>query len=231
MKKKNYLALLTLCSFALLTACSQTEKTTEVADPVSSSVQSSVSNSSSTASTEASSAAAETEASSSVEKAPLDEAAREQYAAVIHERAAYDSYNVYTFTDVDGNGSQEMLVGFELEGGEVMVTALYYLKDGQPELFKESKEALSGGSASTLTIFKGGTLLYVEGLTDSDDWTATTYRLKADNSDVEEIKTTSFQMSNTRKMVETLDLAQVEELDTKTLTWSPFEEMESASAS
>lgn len=205
MKKKNIMkkfkCIIGLLSCAaILTACGT--KTDNVK-----STSSTKAKTSQTSSSTKPSSSTETQSSSSEEPQKSDE---ELYADII---ASYpNEYRVgkHTFYDIDGNGTDEMIVG-----NGSFAYALYYLENGVPTELVSSNVSSVGGVRQGFSIYKNGQVSYMDISSFNREGTITDYQLKSDNTGVDIIKELDY------KIGETADdgLQDVETLDYSTLTW------------
>ena len=135
--------------------------------------------------------------------------------------------NLYAFYDIDGNGTKELLTGYDFKGQNYLA-AIYYLKQGVSTYLAQSRVASAGGSREVTTIYTDGTVFYAQWHSLSPDAKGYLYQLKSDNSGIDVLKEADFQItgvdSNSEKSVGSVfGLASKKELDLSSLRWKDIE--------
>jgi len=80
------------------------------------------------------------------------------YSKVIKEYQGYRETYYYALHDIDGNGTEELLLGGEQWGGEVDLLGVYTIQSGVAVPQEEFNIWGEGGSISPSWIFKNGTI-------------------------------------------------------------------------
>lgn len=204
--KKQFILMMATASL-LLTACNQAKP--KPSDKASGSTAPSSSQTSSSSST------------------ATESASQELYQAVLDQYQANGQYGQYAFYDLDKNGTDELLLGQDLNG-EPYLGLLYYLKGQEPTALSEADVASGGGHRSSLTIYQDGQIIYESLSSYNGDGSATLYKLKADNTQIEEVQTASTQVGQTTAE-DALGLTGQAKLDLKGLTWQKFDSQAVAS--
>lgn len=134
---------------------------------------------------------------------------------------------IYTFYDIDKNGTDELITGHH-SNGAYYLAAVYYLNQGTSTYLAQSKVASVGGSRESATIYTDGTVFYAQWHSLSPDAKGYLYQLKSDNSGIDVLKEADFQItgvdSNSEKSVGSVfGLASKKELDLSSLRWKDIE--------
>lgn len=87
----------------------------------------------------------------------------------------------YAFTDIDGNGTDELITA-RIYAGSVYPEAIYYLQHGVPTYLARTYVAGGGGRRENFTIYTDGTVEWDEWSSGSGGGTAYLYQLAGDNS-------------------------------------------------
>ena len=141
---------------------------------------------------------------------------------------------IYTFYDIDKNGTNELITGHHSDGAYYLA-AIYYLNQGTSTYLAQSKVASAGGSRESATIYTDGTVFYAQWHSLSPDAKGYLYRLRSDNSGIDVLKEADFQIagvdSNSEKSVDSVfGLASKKEIDLASLTWKDIESYQSKSS-
>ena len=141
---------------------------------------------------------------------------------------------IYTFYDIDKNGTNELITGHHSDGAYYLA-AIYYLNQGTSTYLAQSKVASAGGSRESATIYTDGTVFYAQWHSLSPDAKGYLYRLRSDNSGIDVLKEADFQIagvdSNSEKSVDSVfGLASKKEVDLASLTWKDIESYKSISS-
>lgn len=135
--------------------------------------------------------------------------------------------NLYAFYDIDGNGTKELLTGYDFKGQNYLA-AIYYLKQGVSTYLAQSRVASAGGSREVTTIYTDGTVFYAQWHSLSPDAKGYLYQLKSDNSGVEVLKEADFQIAGVDPNSESgqhtvFGTGSKKELDLSSLKWKDIE--------
>ena len=141
---------------------------------------------------------------------------------------------IYTFYDIDKNGTNELITGHHSDGAYYLA-AIYYLNQGASTYLAQSKVASAGGSRESATIYADGTVFYAQWHSLSPDAKGYLYQLRSDNSGIDVLKEADFQIagvdSNSEKSAASVfGLASKKELDLSSLTWKDIESYQSKSS-
>ena len=141
---------------------------------------------------------------------------------------------IYTFYDIDKNGTNELITGHHSDGAYYLA-AIYYLNQGTSTYLAQSKVASAGGSRESATIYADGTVFYAQWHSLSPDAKGYLYQLRSDNSGIDVLKEADFQIagvdSNSEKSAASVfGLASKKELDLSSLTWKDIESYQSKSS-
>lgn len=87
----------------------------------------------------------------------------------------------YAFSDIDGNGTAELITA-RIYAGSVYPEAIYYLQNGVSTYLARSYVAGGGGRRESFTVYTDGTIEWDEWSSGSGGGTAYLYQLAPDNS-------------------------------------------------
>ena len=141
---------------------------------------------------------------------------------------------IYTFYDIDKNGTNELITGHHSDGAYYL-EAIYYLNQGTSTYLAQSKVASAGGSRESATIYTDGTVFYAQWHSLSPDAKGYLYRLRSDNSGIDVLKEADFQIagvdSNSEKSVDSVfGLASKKEVDLSSLKWKDIEDYQATTS-
>ena len=134
---------------------------------------------------------------------------------------------IYTFYDIDKNGTNELITGHHSDGAYYLA-AIYYLNQGTSTYLAQSKVASAGGSRESATIYTDGTVFYAQWHSLSPDAKGYLYQLKSDNSGVDVLKEADFQIAGVDPNSESgqhtvFGTGSKKELDLSSLKWKDIE--------
>ena len=223
MKRKVIASLVMLLAMTLLSACQQKKAATTQSEAPSSSQSSSQSSSNSSTTSKSSSSSSSTVASSSETRQSSTPSDEELYASTL-EKVAADTEpgyaTIYTFYDIDGNGTDELLTGYRDNEGKPFLLAIYYLKNGVSTYLSRSYVAGSGGNREATSIHTDGKVYFVQWQAMPGWGTAYLYQLRPDNSGYDIVRQEEFGMSQGQQMHDFRE--GTSELDLTRLTWKDF---------
>jgi len=141
---------------------------------------------------------------------------------------------MYTFYDIDKNGTNELLTGYQFDGAYYLA-AIYYLNQGISTYLAQSKVASAGGSRESATIYTDGTVFYAQWHSLSPDAKGYLYRLRSDNSGIDVLKEADFQIagvdSNSERGQHTVfGTGSKKELDLSSLKWKDIEDYQATTS-
>ena len=134
---------------------------------------------------------------------------------------------IYTFYDIDKNGTNELITGHHSDGAYYLA-AIYYLNQGTSTYLAQSKVASAGGSRESATIYTDGTVFYAQWHSLSPDAKGYLYRLRSDNSGIDVLKEADFQIAGVDPNSESgqhtvFGTGSKKELDLSSLKWKDIE--------
>ena len=134
---------------------------------------------------------------------------------------------IYTFYDIDKNGTNELITGHH-SNGVYYLAAVYYLNQGTSTYLAQSKVASVGGSRESATIYTDGTVFYAQWHSLSPDAKGYLYQLRSDNSGVDVLKEADFQIAGVDPNSESgqhtvFGTGSKKELDLSSLKWKDIE--------
>ncbi|MEW4353405.1 hypothetical protein AB1I63_00655 [Streptococcus pneumoniae] len=132
---------------------------------------------------------------------------------------------VYGYYDINHDGVNELFIGTRGTDGQIYVTELYYLNNGQPNRIAESFVASGGGARSGFIVYEDGSIVSMVWSSASGLGTVTHYRLpsggQGNASVVSEIA--DYQViGNSQKVSDILEIT-ASELSLPTIIWNNFE--------
>ena len=224
MKSKVIVGLVTLSAMLLLAGCQHRQGSSAQSEaPSSSQTSSQSSTTSSTTSQSSKSSSSSTVASSSETRQISTPSDEELYASTL-EKVAADTEpghaTIYTFYDIDGNGTDELLTGYRDNEDKPFLLAIYYLKNGVSTYLSRSYVAGSGGNREATSIHTDGKVYFVQWQAMPGWGTAYLYQLRPDNSGYDVVRQEEFDMSQGQQMPDFRE--GTSELDLTRLTWKDF---------
>lgn len=131
---------------------------------------------------------------------------------------------VYTFYDIDDNGTAELLTGHLSTPSGYYLAAIYYLNQGVSTYLAQSRVALAGGSRESATIYTDGTVFYACWHSLHSEADGYLYKLRSDNTGFDIEKEGEFQVAGVkpddeRSANSIFGLGSKTPLDLTSLTW------------
>lgn len=214
---RKSIAGLLLASSLALTACSQ--QASEDTSQTSSGKKPTISQTASTSTAEAKSSSS-TQAKTQEKKA--------DYSAVLDgyrntksygDLTFYGDYTQYATYDIDGNGTEELLMAAG-DSSAPYVGVIGYMADGQPELLDEAYVASSGGHRSSLQFYPDGSIVLANWESGTGEGQGRLYELTDDGVNL--VQETDFSMRNGDDPTALFDLSE-SPVDVRTLDldWKP----------
>lgn len=105
---------------------------------------------------------------------------------------------VYTFYDIDDNGTAELLTGHLSTNGDYYLAAIYYLNQGVSTYLAQSRVALAGGSRESAMIYTDGTVFYACWHSLHSEANGYLYKLRSDNTGFDIEKEGEFQVAGVK---------------------------------
>ncbi|MTB65056.1 hypothetical protein GGG87_08615 [Streptococcus sp. zg-86] len=128
----------------------------------------------------------------------------------------------YTFLDVNQDGQNELLVGSSGENQQIFPVALYYLENKTPNLLAEGFVAGHGGARNAFTIYQNGDVVTASWSSGTGAGTATLYQFSTNSPQPKQGNQTEFQLGQD-KLDQLFGKSKAEELDLTALNWASFE--------
>jgi hypothetical protein len=126
----------------------------------------------------------------------------------------------YTFTDLNQDGVDELLVSNQYTGNKLYVSAIYYLKGQKAELLHTAYTAAVGGYRSSLDLFDNGQIIYATWQSVSPDRELTLYSLG--KGEAKEEKKATIQIGGDQTAEQALGIS-AKQLDLTKLDWKTFD--------
>lgn len=125
----------------------------------------------------------------------------------------------YLFYDINGDGVDELFIGYTSNGNPFAVVA-YYLDGKTPKILHQSYVAEAGGARSAFSIFKGGLLYTVEYSSGTGNGEAKVYRLEKNGGSLTPIKSIAFK--EMKFQLSDLGLHKEDMIDLSSMDWQLF---------
>lgn len=129
----------------------------------------------------------------------------------------------YAYYDIDGNGQDELFSGRYWEStGTVEFAALYYDNNGVADYLAQSYVASSGGYREAANIYTDGTIITAKWMSTGTEMEDTQYQLRADNSGIDTIKSTTVPIGKDVELTDYFDVKNKETFNFSVLDWQPL---------
>ena len=152
--------------------------------------------------------------------AKLHKSDRAIHSWVIESAAADPSRQRYAFSDLDGDGQSEMIIGSQAAGKNYFLTGVYYLKDGQPSLLADGFVAGQGGARSAIKLFKTGEILSLGWSSGTGDGVGTLDKLEGAKG-ITKLSSKEIKITD-KKLLEKFGKTEADELTPDQLSWKEF---------
>ena len=153
-------------------------------------------------------------------EAKLHKSDRVIHSWVIESAAADPSRQRYAFSDLDGDGQSEMIIGSQAAGKNYFLTGVYYLKDGQPSLLADGFVAGQGGARSAIKLFKTGEILSLGWSSGTGDGVGTLDKLEGAKG-ITKLSSKEIKITD-KKLLEKFGKTEADELTPDQLSWKEF---------
>ncbi|AGY38856.1 MULTISPECIES: DUF6287 domain-containing protein [Streptococcus] len=126
----------------------------------------------------------------------------------------------YTFTDLNQDGVDELLVSNQYTGNKQYVSAIYYLKGQKAELLHTAYTAAVGGYRSSLDVFDNGQIVYATWQSVNPEMELSLYSLG--KGEAKEEKKATIQIGGKETAEQALGIS-AKKLDLTKLDWKNFD--------
>lgn len=124
--------------------------------------------------------------------------------------------SLYTFYDVDGDGTKELVTGVKYDNGQISLDSLYYLKDGVPTLVAST--SIRYGVHGSFIILADGRVIQLTRVPQSNRETKAIYQFQADKNEWVLVEQEPFEWGSGRQNpAEGLTVLDESKLEWKTL--------------
>ena len=140
------------------------------------------------------------------------------------ENAVFQSDKMrYTYSDLNQDGVEELLVGVEQSNGDYFISGLYYLVHEKPVLLAEGFVAGHGGARNSMNIYKGGDILELSWSSGTGEGRGVLYHLNLNQQVANKLQEQDILVPGNKSLHSDFGKTEAELMNLKQLDWQKFE--------
>lgn len=148
------------------------------------------------------------------------------------ENAVFQSDKMrYTYADLNQDGVEELLVGFEQSNGDYFISGLYYLVNEKPVLLAEGFVAGHGGARNSMNIYKGGDILELSWSSGTGEGRGVLYHLNLNQQVASKLQEQDIRVPGNKSLHSDFGKTETKLMNFKQLDWLKFESTTSTTIS
>ena len=148
------------------------------------------------------------------------------------ENAVFQSDKMrYTYADLNQDGVEELLVGFEQSNGDYFISGLYYLVNEKPVLLAEGFVAGHGGARNSMNIYKGGDILELSWSSGTGEGRGVLYHLNLNQQVASKLQEQDIRVTGNKSLHSDFGKTETKLMNFKQLDWLKFESTTSTTIS